>query len=252
MRGRLFRLGAALDLSRNLGLGRSLGLEDGHKGRAKIERPGTEGGGGMRSHGPQDQRGVWGLGPQRRRGWGGRVGSEESGDWVRGGAVRSEGPAEARGSQVRTCSLAATASERWKEKTSPPDPPSSPGKGLPTAAGEGCPERQPRTPFVAPSRPPSARPKSPRDTPCDTPPPAHLDARTPRQREPGGRGGGEDLGGGRTREEDEGDGGEAGWRRQDGLTKRLGLGENRVAVWFFRGGGQARGGLVGMGDQFVW
>lgn len=162
------------------------------------------------------------MGSQKRRGGVGRVGSEKSGDWVRGGAVRREGPAEARGAQVRTCSLAATASERWKEKTSPPDPPSSPGKGPPTAAGEGCPERQPRTPFVAPSRPPSARPKSPRDTPCDTPPPAHLDARTPRQREPGG---GEDLGGGRIR-----GGGEEGGpeRRAKGTAGKLVGGDKMV------------------------
>lgn len=180
-------------------MGGSLGLEEGAKGRTHRGRARTRGWGmGSRSHEPQDQRGVRGLGPQRRWGWGGRVGSEESGDWVGERAVGREGPAEARGAQVRTCSLAATASERWKEKTSPPDPPSSPGKGLPTAAGEGCLEPQPRTPFVAPSRPPSARPESPRDTPCDTPLPAHLATGTPRQREPAGGGGGrrEDPGGG--------------------------------------------------------
>lgn len=213
-----------------------------------MERPGTRGG-GWGASGPRDQRG---SGARAPKGVGGGVagsGRRSLGTGSEGERWAGKGP----GARVRTCSLAATASERWKEKTSPPDPPSSPGKGLPTAAGEGCPERQPRAPSVAPARPSSARPRSPRDTPRDTPPPAHLDARTPRQREPGaggpaaGRaGGGEEGGPG----EGGGDGGEAGWRRRDGLTEAR-VGEARVWLGSL-GWGQVGSRLVGMGHQFAW
>lgn len=146
---------------------------------------------------------------------------------------------------MRTCSLAATASERWKEKTSPPDPPSSPGKGLPTAAGGGV--RGATAPHALRRSLPrsSALPESPRDTPCDTPPadtPRHP-ARTPRQASGSAAGGGEEgredpgeEGGDRGGRE--GDGGEAGWRREDGLTERLWFGSDRV--WGFSRGGGSR------------
>ena len=97
-----------------------------------MERPGTRGG-GWGASGPRDQRG---SGARAPKGVGGGVagsGRRSLGTGSEGERWAGKGP----GARVRTCSLAATASERWKEKTSPPDPPSSPGKGLPTAAGEG-------------------------------------------------------------------------------------------------------------------
>lgn len=116
------------------------------------------------------------------------------------------------------------------------------GKACRLRRGEGCAERRPRSPFVAPSLGLQPSPSHLVTRPATPRPPTHLDtlpghrgrrAAAPQGRgeereDPGAEGG--DSGG------REGAGGEAGWRREDGLTERLWFGNGRL--WFFRGVGR--------------
>lgn len=192
---------------------------------------------GSRSQRPQDQGGAWGLGPQKRWRWGGKAGwrSPETGsDW---GLREGKGLPEA---GVPSAYLQPGGDSEWKVERenisarsaifSGERPPARRGRGRASAP-------RPRPSSLPPQC--SALPSSPRDTPCDTPP-----ADTPR-RPAGHRGSERDAAGGgegrRIREggdrggDTEGSGacGEAGWRREDGLTERLWLGQDRVRglVW---------------------
>lgn len=124
-RGQLPRPGAAMDPSGKRGETR--GGQDWRDPEPRL------GDGEQESEASGPERGL-GLGSPKVMGEGWQGGSEGSGDRVREGAAGRKGHAKAQSAKVRTCSLAATASGRWRERTCPRGPPSSRG-ALPTAGG---------------------------------------------------------------------------------------------------------------------
>lgn len=171
---------------------------------------------GNRSQRPLDQREAWGLGPQRQWGLGDKAGwrSLETGQI---GDCRNGRACQGPGRPMRTCSPAATASGRWREKTSPRGPPSSPGRGR--RLGGGGAEPRPRVRRRSPLCPPPSpvhlvtRPATPR-------PPTHLDTLQDTAAASGTPQGEGRRGGGSVREETREGTGKGGGMRESWLEER--------------------------------
>ena len=144
------------------------------------------------------------MGPQRRWGWGGRPGSEEAGDGSGRGLQEDKGLPRPGAPECVPAAWRRLRVNGGKRKHLRPIRHLPRGKACRLRRGEGCAERRPRTPFVAPSLGPQPSPSHLVTRPATPRPPTHLDTL------PGHRGRraaapqGEGRRGGRIRERREG------------------------------------------------